>query len=211
MGDFSKYRAAVISKAEYGDNEEPGFSTVKTDFPAIEEAGVAYGKTLTEIQAEDCCIGKPEAFHLGRIRDPEDPYNGSKVWVKAGAEPLYVGRILQHGVDGSSDYARPSRDTVPAACIVIVTVTAASVLLAIDNTVKHFVLGVEGPDLNGEDLPSGLLPYEFDTPMPFARWDELRNALVSLGVDADTIDNWYTNHPDATPRDLREAFKAFIK
>lgn len=211
MGDFSKYRAAVISKAEYGDNEEPGFSTVLADFPTVEEAGVAYDKTLAEIQAEDWWRGKPESFHLGRIRDPEDPYVGSKVWVKAGANDLFVGRILQHGVDGSSDYARPSRDTIPAASIVIVTVTAASVLLAIDNHAKHFVLGVFNPDLNGDELSEGLLPYDIDTPMLNARWTNLRNALVSLNLDAGVIDGWHDNNPEATPKDFGEVFKAFIK
>ena len=226
MGDFSLFRAAVISKAIYGDNEEPGFSTVQADFPATEEAGAAYGKTLAEIQdavdgnGDPWWKGKAESFDLGRIRDPEDPYFRSKVWVKAGANDLFVGRVLQHGVDGSSDYARPGRDTVPAACIVVITVTAASVLLAIDQAATHFVLGVHGPDINGDPLPAGLLPYEFDTPIPSARWTDpdpppgppqtLREGMIVLGLSEAKLDEWKTENPDATPRDFAKKFKTLI-
>ncbi len=88
---------------------------------------------------------------------------------------------------------------------------SAAVLGAIENASKHFVLGIDDPDLNGDPLPAGLLPYEFDAVIPGARWTLLRNGMVARGMDATAIDNWKTNHPNATPRDFAEEFKNFIE
>lgn len=210
MSVFAKYRTAIISRAEY-TSEGVGFSTVQSDFPYLPGPGAAYGKTLTEIQAEDWWVGHKEDITVGRVKDPADPHNGQNLWIKAGADDLFVQTIAQDGVDGTSAYATPTKDTIPAACIVIATVTNAATLGAIDGATKHMVLGIDNPDMNGEELPAGLLPYDWDVTFPPTRWTQLRNALVSLGLDADTIDNWHDNNPDATPRDFGEAFKKFIQ
>ena len=189
---YGKYRAAVISKAEY-DSEGVGYSTVQEDFPVI------LGPLAVYDQVD--ILMKPWG---------EDPATGLPLFVNESGVDRWTGTITQDGINSSSAYATPTKDTIPAACITIVQVTAASVLLAIDNAAKHFVLGVDDPDLNGDPLPAGLMPYEFDAPIQANRWTELRDAMVVLGVDADLIDKWKSNHPDATPRDFAEVFKEFI-
>ena len=215
MSVFAKYRCAVISKAEY-DSEGVGYSTVQEDFPYLPGPGVAYGKTLSEIQTavdsdgKAWWVGHKEDITVGRVKDPDDPHNKQNLWVKAGANDLFAQTLAQDGVDGTTGYATPTLGTVPAACIVIATVTNAATLAAIDGAAKHFVLGIDNPDLNGDELPASLLPYDWDATFPPARWTELRNALVSLGLDSEVIDGWHDNNPDATPRDFGEAFKKFI-
>ena len=188
---YAKYRAAIISKAEY-DTEGVGYSTVAEDFP-LEIGPLALYDTLTGLM-------KPWG------RDP------------ATNEPLYVtevdrytGTIVTNGVTSTSDYASPTKDTIPAACIVIVQVSAASVLAGIDGAAKHFVLGVDPSPLDGtEELPPALQPYQWDVPMPTARWNTLKAGMVQLGVDENLLDQWAANHPDFTPKDFGEAFKSFI-
>jgi hypothetical protein len=216
MGQFSLYRAATISKAVYGDNEEPGYSTVHADFEAIEEAGVEYGKTLAEIQTVTDSDGKAwwkgrgTGFTVGTIRDPADPYFGSKAWIVVPGADLLVGRVLTHGVDGSQDWARPAVDSIPAACLVEITVTASSVFPAIDAHEDHLVLGVFSPAIDGSPLPAPLLAYEMDTPFLPARWTIVRTHLIGLGLSASGIDTWRGDNPNATPRDLGKKFKEFI-
>ena len=192
MAGYGKYRAAVISKAEY-DSEGVGYSTVMEDFPMV--------------------LGPLAVFdQIPYLMRPvgRDPATGLPLFINEPSLDRWTGTLTQDGVNSSSAYATPTVDTIPAACILIVQVTAASVLAASENAAKHFVLGVENPDINGDELPAGLLPYDFDAPLPAPRWTELRDALVALGVEASVIDNWKANHPDATPRDFGEAFKEFI-
>lgn len=210
MSQFAIYRAATISKAVYGDNEEPGFSTIQADFGAEVESGAAYGKTLSEIQSESWWNGKGPGFAVGTIRDPADPYYGSKAWIVVPDAPLLVERVLTDGVDGATDWARPTKDSIPAACAVKITVTDSSVFPTIDAHVDHLVLGVFSPAIDGSALPGGLLPYEMDTPFLPARWTVVRDFIVGLGVSATGIDNWRTANPSATPRDVGEKFKDFI-
>jgi len=189
---YSKYRAAVISKAEY-DTEGLGYSTVQDDFPLV-VGPLALYDTLSGLM-------KP----WGR-----DPATGNPLYVTE--VDRYTGTITTNGVTSSSDYATPTKDTIPAACIVMVQVSSASALASIDGAAKHFVLGVDPNPLDdSEELPAGLLPYQWDVPMPPARWTTLRNALVQLGVDGDLLDTWAANHEDFTPKDFGEAFKAFIQ
>jgi hypothetical protein len=54
------------------------------------------------------------------------------------------------------------------------------------------------------------LPYDVDVPILPARWTELRAGLIALDIPAQAIDNWKTNHPDATPMDFSRAFKNFL-
>jgi hypothetical protein len=216
MSQFSLYRAAVISKAVYGGNKEPGFSTILADFPYESESGVEYGKTLAEIQTVTDSDGKAwwkgrgTGFTVGTIRDPADPYFGSKAWIVVPSAPLLVGRVLTHGVDGAVDWARPTEDSVPAAGVVKITVTAISVLPAIDVHEDHLVLGVFSPSIDGSPLPAPLLPYEMDTPLLPARWAIVRTHLIGLGLSASGVDTWRSNNPNATPKDLGKKFKEFI-
>jgi hypothetical protein len=189
---YGKFRLGVISKAEY-DSEGVGYSTVQEDFP-FEIGPLAFYDTLSN-------LAKPWGRH---------PTTGEPLLVTE--VDRYTSTITQHGVNSSSAFATPTKDSVPAACIVVAQVTNQATILDIDNAAKHFVLGVDGPqDLHGEDLPAGLLPYQFDEPFPSARWDELRAGLIALGLSASAIDNWRSNNPDATPRDFGEAFKDFIE
>ena len=193
MSSFGKFRAAVISKAVYDEGENVGYSTVQEDFPMV------LGPLAVHDQVD--ILMKP----WGRSED------GLPLFINEAGVDRWTGTINTHGVNSSSAYATPSKDTIPAACIVIVQVTSASVLAAIDGAAKHFVLGIDNPDLNGDELPAGLLPYDWDVTFPPARWTELRNALVSLGLDAEVIDGWHDNNPDATPRDFGESFKKLIQ
>ena len=189
---YGKFRIGVISKAEY-DSEGVIFSTGAEDFP-FEIGPLAPYDTLTG-------LAKP----WGRDPATDLPLLVTEV-------DRYTSQIITHGDNSSGAFAAPTKDTISAACIVICQVTNVATILAIDNHAKHFVLGVDGPqDLHDEDLPTGLLPYQFDEPFLLARWTELRNGLIALGLDAGVIDNWRTNNPDATPRDFGEALKAFIQ
>ena len=192
MAGYGRFRAGIISKAEY-DHAGVGYSTVQEDFPMV------LGPLAVHDQVD--ILMKPWGV---------DPATGLPLFVNEAGVDRWTGTITQDGVNSSSAYATPSVGTIPAACILIVQVTAASVLAAIDNAAKHFVLGVENPDINGDELPAGLLPYDFDAPLPAPRWAELRAGLIALEVEADVLDKWYSNHPDATPRDFGEAFKEFI-
>jgi hypothetical protein len=192
MSGYGRFRAAVISRAEY-DSEGVGYSTVMDDFPMVLGA-------LAVFDQIDILM-KP----WGR-----DPVTKLPLFINEMAVNRWTGQITTHGINSSSAYATPTKDSHPPACVTIVQVTNAAVLLDIDNHAKHFVLGVEGPDLNGDDLPAGLLPYEFDTSIPSARWDELRDGMVTLGINATAIDSWRTNYPAATPRDFAKKFKTLI-
>ena len=192
MAGYGKFRAAIISKAEY-DSEGVGYSTVQEDFPVILGPLAAYDQIDI--------LMKP----WGR-----DPATGLPLFVNESGVDRWTGTITQDGINSSSAYATPTKDTIPAACITIVQVTAASVLLAIDNAAKHFVLGIEDPDIAGDPLSPGLAAYGIDEPFPSARWTDLRAGLIALGLNGVDIDNWYSNHPDATPRDFGKVFKEFI-
>ena len=190
MANYSVYRAAIISRAEY-DQDSVGYSTVQEDFPLEIGPDVLFD-TLTGLR-------KP----WGRDDD------GLPLIVTEVTR--YKSTVTTDGVTSASAYATPTKDTIPAACIVIVQVSAASVLAGIDGAVKHFVLGVDPTPLDGsEELPAGLQPYQWDVPMPPARWATLRSGLITLGLDADDIDAWASNHPDFTPKEFGEAFRSFI-
>ena len=192
MAGYGNFRAGIISKAEY-DSEGVGYSTVQEDFPMV------LGPLAVYDQID--ILMKP----WGR-----DPATGLPLFVNESGVDRWTGTITQHGVVSSSAYATPTIDTIPPAAIVIVQTSNAGVLADIDAAAKHFVLGVENPDLNGDPLSPALEPYDWDVAFPPARWTELRGALVTIGVEADLLDKWKDNHPDATPRDFAEAFERFI-
>jgi hypothetical protein len=186
---FGKYEAWIISKAQY-DHDGVAFSTVAADFP----------------------------FEIGPDQLYDTISNLRKPWGRDAATGLpllvteitrYTATIAQHGVCSSSADVVPMLHQIPAACIARVQVTNAATLADIDAAAKHFVLGVRV--VNSEDaLPPALEPYAYDVALPSARWDELRGGMISLGIDADRIDNWRDNHPNATPLDVRNAFRALI-
>jgi hypothetical protein len=188
MAGFGKFRAFVLSKADF--EEGVGHSSVMEDFPLV--------------------IG-PDQPHdtLNDLRKPwgRDPATGWPLLVMT--VDRFTATITQDGVVSASDEVTPEWGVVPDACLVDLQVSAASVLADIDAAAKHFVLGVFNPDLNGDPLPAGLDPYDMDVPMLPVRWATLRAALVSRGVDGTLLDNWYNNHPDATPHDVAKAFRSF--
>ena len=193
MADYSKYRAAVISKAEY-DTDGVGYSTVQADFPFVLGAGVPF-----------------DTIDIKRTwgRDPAD---GFPLYVDETGVQRYKAEVVSNGVVSATAYATPTKDSDPAACISIVHVSAASVLAGIDGAAKHFVLGVDPKPLDDPEaeLPAGLQPYAWNAPMPSARWNTLKAGMVSLDVSEAALDNWASNHPDFTPYDFAEAFKNFI-
>jgi hypothetical protein len=192
MAGYGKFKAGIISRAEY-DSEGVGYSTVMEDFPMILGPLAVYDQI--DIQM------KPWGRH---------PVSALPLFVNETNVDRWTGVVTQNGVNSASAFATPTVDTIPPACIVVVQVTASSVLGVIDAAAKHFVLGIENPDLNGDPLPGPLEEFDWDVPFMSSRWTELRNALVALGMDQDLIDTWRGNHPDATPRGFAEAFKNFI-
>lgn len=192
MAGYGKFRAAIISRAEY-DSEGVGYSTVMGDFPMILGPLAVFDQI--DIQM------KP----WGR-----DPATQLPLFVNEAGVDRWTGTVTQDGVVSASAFATPIKDSSPPGCIVITQVTNAGILASIDQAAIHFVLGVENPDLNGDALPAGLLPYDWDVTFPPARWTELRDGLVAIGLDAGDVDTWYSNNPDATPRDFSIAFKQFI-
>lgn len=139
-----------------------------------------------------------------------DPATGLPLFVNEAGVDRWTGTVSQHGVVSSSAYATPLKDSDPPAAIVIVQTSNAGVLGQIDAANKHFVLGIENPDMNGNPLEAPFDAYDWDVAFPPARWTELRNALVAIGLDADDVDGWKDNHPDATPKEFAEAFDRFI-
>ena len=188
---YGKLRAGVISLASY-DSEGVGYSTVMEDFPMV-IGPLAFYDTLSG-------LAKP----WGRDPVTDEPLIVTEV-------DRYTSTITQHGVNSTSAFATPTLDTIPPATIVIVQVTAESVLFAIENHVKHIVLGIDNPDLLGDELPPNLLPFDWDVTFPPNRWTVVRDGLVSIGMEAELIDDWHDANPDATPREFAEAFKNFLE
>jgi hypothetical protein len=50
-----------------------------------------------------------------------------------------------------------------------------------------------------------------DQPFFATHWTQIRDGLVQLGMDADDIDGWRSNHPNATRREFYGALLNFIK
>lgn len=184
---FAKYAALVFSIAEYPDGV--GYSSVQDDFPM--ELG-------------------PDALydHVSGVRRyiGRDPVTG---WPLVVTEyDRYTTTVDTDGVCSASDGIAPPYGVTPDVCSLRIDVSAASVLAGIDNAAKHIVYGVanvqEGAD--PDDLPPALAPYYVASPMPQAKKLEIRNGMIARGADQQKIDNWFTNHPDATPLDLEAAF-----
>jgi len=191
MASYGKFRAAILSKAVYG-TDGVGYSTVMEDYPLVLGPDAVYDQV-------DILL-KPWG------RDPD----GYPLFINQSGVDRWTATITQHGVVSSSAYVTPVEGTIPAVCLVIVQVSNAGSLASIDGDPDHFVLGVFNPDLLGDPLPPALQPYDIDVPMPSDRWTTLRNGLVALGMDGAQLDNWKANHPNATPREIGEAFKNFI-
>lgn len=193
MAGYGEFKAAVISKCTY-TSEGVGYSTVMEDFPLV------LGPLAIYDQID--ILMKPWGRH---------PVTNLPLFVNESNVNRWTGQVTTDGVVSTSAYATPTKDTLPPACIVIVTVSSDQVLYDIDGHAKHFVLGIWNPDLNGDALQAPLDNFDIDEPFPSARWTSLRNKLVTIGMDAETIDNWKTNNPNATPTDFSKAFKNFIQ
>lgn len=190
MIDFARYRALIISKAEY-DSDGVGFSTLMDDYPATPGPG--------------------EPFDLVDIRRTwgRDPATRLPLYVDEVGVQRYKATVATHGVAAISDEVTQVKGAVPAASLVDCKVTNAGCLATIDAVAKHFVLGVECIDPDDE-LPPALEPYALDVEMPSARWSELRDGMVTLGIEAAKIDAWRAANVTATPQDVADRFAAFI-
>jgi hypothetical protein len=189
---FAKYGAYVFSRADYNDGV--GYSSVQDDFPMELGAATLYD-TVTGIQR-----------FVGR-----DPATGLPLLVTG--YDRYITEVATDGVTGSSDGISPPFGVEPDVCSVTIEVTAASVLSDINSTGKHEIYGVWNvqPDAEPDDLPAPLQQYYRDSAMPAAKKTTIINGLINRGADADTVNNWFTNHPDATPRQLQRAFAGLVR
>ena len=190
---YGRYRAIFFCKAEYdlvGDNIVASTSLMR-DFPMVLGADVFF---------DSIEVYRPWS------RDPAD---GAPLWVDQ-VVSRYKKTVVTHGVASLASTYAPEQGQVPAVALVEGWVTNAAVLGAIDAVPKFFIVGVFPEDVLGDPIPAPLEPYATNVPMPAARWTELRNGMVTLGMDGDLLDRWKDNHPDATPLDIAQAFRSFI-
>jgi len=192
MSAFTKYKAFVFSRADYEGGV--GYSSVSDDFP-VELGPATLFDTVTGIQR-----------FVGR-----DPATGLPLLVTG--YDRYITDVVTDGVTGASDGISPPYGVAPDVCSVTAGVTAASVLAAINGAAKHLVYGVwnvqdgEEPD----DLPPALAAYYVKTPMTNELKLTIRNGLINRGADQAKVDQWFTNHPDATAEDLHDAFSKLVE
>lgn len=190
---YGKYRIGILSVADYTAVEEVGFSNAMNDFPML-LGPLALYDSLTNLM-----------YPWGRHPTTGEPLFVTEV-------DRYTGQITQNGINSMGGWATPEKDSSPMATLVSAQVTNAAILNSIHGDDDYFVLGVISPDLNGDDLPPALQPFDANAPIGASHKTDLRNFLVStLGFSANPVDNWFTANPDATPWDFGEAFKDFIQ
>ena len=187
---YGRYRVIFFCKAEY-DSEGVSYTKLMEEFPRV--------------------LGNPVFFDSVDVYKPwgRDPADGMPLWVDQ-VVSRYKMTPSTHGVASLGSSYAPEKDAIPAVALVEGWVTNAAVLAAIDAVAKYFVLGVFPEDILGDPIPSALQPYATNVPMPGARWTQLRNGMVFLGMDAELLDRWKSNHPEATPLDIAQAFRSFI-
>ena len=188
---YGRYKVIFFCKAEY-DSEGVAFTNLMEDFPVSLGADVFY---------DSVNMYSP----VGR-----DPVDKMPLWVDQ-VVSRYKKTVTTHGVQSLGAQYSPEQGGVPAVSLVEGWVTNAGVLAAIDAVGKYFVLGVCPEDIAGDPIPAGLEPYSTDAPILAARWDELRDGMVAMGMDAEKIDTWYDNHPGATPLQVKKAFTGMVK
>jgi hypothetical protein len=192
MSAFTKYKALVFSRADFSDGV--GYSSVQDDFP-MELGPAALYDTVTGIQR-----------FVGR-----DPATGLPLMVTG--YDRYITDVVTDGVTGASDGISPPYGVAPDVCSVTVGVTAASVLAAINGAAKHLVYGVWNVQDGAEpdDLPPALAPFYIDTPMSAELKTTIATGLINRGADETKVNNWFTNHPNATADDLHGAFSKLVE
>ena len=83
--------------------------------------------------------------------------------------------------------------------------------LNIHQNVRSKVLAAE--ELVGEEWVDFVyqgVNWGKDAPFTEARWEQIRDGLVVLGVDENVIDTWWSNYPGATPRDFYLILKQYL-
>ena len=188
---YGRYKCIFFCKAEY-DSESVAFTKLMEDFPVELGADVFY---------DSINLYKP----YGR-----DPVDKMPLWIDQTVS-RFKKTVVTHGVQSLGSVYAPELGGEPAASLVEGWVTNAGVLVDIDAVGKYFVLGVYPEDIAGDPIPGALEPYSTDAPIPPARWTELRDGMVMLGLDENLIDTWRDNNPEATPLDVAKAFVRFIK
>ena len=188
---YGRYNVIFFSKAEY-DSSGVAFTNLMEDFPVV--------------------LGNPVFFDSIDMYRPHgrDPADGLPLWIDQ-VVTRYKMTPTTHGVQSLGSVYAPEQGGVPAVSLVEGWVTNAAVLVDIDAVGKYFVLGIYPQDIAGDDIPAALQPYSTDAPIPTARWTELRNGMVTMGMDAEKIDTWYANHPEATPLQVKKAFTGMVK
>jgi len=182
-------QAWVISLvAGDGSDGDPWHSPVTDDF------GIEYGP----YELHDTL-----ASHIP-YRHPD----GTAGYLKAPIE-FWSKDVTTDGVYSSSDLLAVGYPIVPPIAIAQVK-CSQDVAVAIHGDPGYMVLAAEDWD-TGEPLIYGGSNWGRNEPIPDGRWTPLRNKLVALGVDATTIDNWRTAHPEGTPTQFFVALKNYIE
>ena len=102
---------------------------------------------------------------------------------------------------------------VPAVAISRAVADEAAAL-AVHQAVRSLVLAAMVWDENAGawgDYIRNSVNWGYDAPFTESRFNDVRDGLVALGTDAQTIDDWHTNHPNATPREFYTALKVFLR
>lgn len=184
---MTNLKSWVISKAYYDGTGGVGLSKLIEDFPHVLGATTFYD-TVTGVM-------RPVGRH---------PVTGDPLWVTG--YDRYVQEVITPGVMGMSDRITPAQGTVPAVAVTESRLYDIDVATAIHQHNQHLVLAFE--TIDGSDPPiTGWAP---DDGFTAQQWNQYRNALVTLGMPAATIDNWRASNPDATRREFYHALKSFI-
>jgi len=150
----------------------------------------------------------PDQFydHVTGVRHPmgRHPDTGDPLWVKE--YDRYTQQIITPGVMSLSDRITPEQDSVPSVCVTEAIVYNFDVAQAIHAHAQHLVLAFE--TIDGSEPP--IEGWGKEDGFTASQWTKYRNALVALGMPAETIDTWRDNHPNATRRDFYMALRGFI-
>lgn len=169
--------------------------------PVAEDFGIEYGPGA---QVDTIQVNRPQR------------YNGVSGWIQ-GSVPFYAKAVITEGVRSYKDMLAVAYPITPALSIVE-CVAEADVMVDIHEAVgpvtgSHYrvLAAVLKPGEDPAEAPPWLDGVGPDVPFSPARWTQVRNGLVNLGVPAQTVDNWRTNNPDGTPREFFLALQQYIQ
>lgn len=185
---MTNLKSWIISKAFYDGTGDVGKSKLMEHFPHVLGPLAPYD-TLTG-------LAKPWGRH---------PTTGDVLIVTE--VDRFTSTVTTPGIMSQSDRLTPDQDTIPAVCVTEAIVYDIDVATAVHQHNQHLVLAFETTD--GSEPP--LEGWGKDDEFTAGRWTQIRNGLVALGMDAQTIDDWRTNNPNATPRDFYGALSNFIQ